>query len=438
MSADLSSLFQLPPEEAVKYLEAKGYQLSWNWWEMQRDQYARAFTVAKVARLDILEDIRAAVETVLKEGKTERWFRQELEETLKRKGWWGKAVDVDPTTMEAQLYQAGSPRRLQTIYRTNLQTAYMAGRMRQFDAEKDRAPYWQYIAVLDAKTRPAHEALNGKVFRIDDPATDLIFPPSGFNCRCRARNLSERELQRRGLKVQTDVKLLERDAPGTPPVDKRTGETPAEWKQRGISIPDPKSPGDRITFYPDVGWDYNPGRAGLGTLEKLAAKKESSLFGARVRAPSVADAAQTISAIAIGAFVESALAARNAKQAALVVADIPGGFAASAEAAAEGLSVSGKSFALDHDYLLHIHDRHGGAAETARGQVPVTAADFVAIAAHLDLARDVAPGDPPRAKNGAGRIRATFVIGDFRLDVVFEVRRRVLVPVTIWKRPLRA
>jgi SPP1 gp7 family putative phage head morphogenesis protein len=182
MDAALSALFQLPPEQAIKYLEAKGVKLTWNWWEMQREAHARAFTVAKVARLDILQDIRAAVETALKEGRTEQWFRKELEDTLKKKGWWGKRVHVDPVTGEAQLYQAGSVRRLQTIYRTNLQTAYMAGRQKQFDAEADRAPFVQYLAVRDSRTRPAHAALHGQVFRLDDPAWSLIAPPNGFNC----------------------------------------------------------------------------------------------------------------------------------------------------------------------------------------------------------------------------------------------------------------
>jgi len=261
MDATLSALFQLPPEQAIRYLEAKGVKLTWNWWEMQREQHAKAFTVAKVARLDILQDIRAAVETALKEGRTERWFRKELEDTLKKKGWWGKQVHVDPVTGEAQLYQAGSVRRLQTIYRTNLQTAYMAGRQKQFDAEADRAPFVQYLAVRDSRTRPAHAALHGQVFRLDDPAWSLIAPPNGFNCRCRARNLSQRELDARGLKVQNDTQLHEREPSGRRPADPRTGETPAEWHQRGVSIPDPLNPGERTYLWPDTGWDYNPGRS---------------------------------------------------------------------------------------------------------------------------------------------------------------------------------
>ncbi len=262
MTPELRALFNAPPEEARRYLEAKGYRLTWNWWEMQREAHAGAFTVAKVAKLDILEDIRAAVQQALDEGRTERWFRKDLEPVLRKKGWWGKRVDVDPATGQAQLYQAGSYRRLQTIFRTNLQTAYMAGRQKQFDAQAARAPYVQYIAVMDSVTRPAHAALNGKVFRLDDPAWSVIAPPNGFNCRCRARNLSDRELARRGLRAESEAQIVERDYPGRPPVDRRTGETLPPELQRGVSVPDPAGPeGSRKVMWVDRGWDYAPGRA---------------------------------------------------------------------------------------------------------------------------------------------------------------------------------
>lgn len=257
----LRGLVQRTPEEALAYLQQKDQRITWNYWEMRGEAHARSFTVAKAARLDILSDIRRAVEKAVAEGETERWFTKDLEPVLRKKGWWGKQVDVDPDTGEAQLYQAGSYRRLQTIYRTNMQTAYMAGRWKQFEAEKARAPFVQYLAVRDARTRPSHAAMHGKVFRIDDPAWQAIAPPNGFNCRCRARNLSEKEVERRGLKVENDVRLHEREASGQPPVDKRTGETLGEWRQRGISIPDPVRPGERVYLWADQGWDYNPGDA---------------------------------------------------------------------------------------------------------------------------------------------------------------------------------
>ena len=67
---DLAYCMTLPPKEAVAYLTSKGYTISWDWEEVWQDAHAKAFTVAKATRLDILQDIRDAVEKALKEGKT--------------------------------------------------------------------------------------------------------------------------------------------------------------------------------------------------------------------------------------------------------------------------------------------------------------------------------------------------------------------------------
>ncbi len=174
---------------------------------------------------------------------------------LRAKGWWGKGVVVDPDTLEARVIQQGSLRRLQTIYRTNLQSAYMAGRLRQAQEQADRAPWAQYLAIRDAKTRPGHAALHGQVFRLDSPAWAVIAPPNGYNCRCRARYLSDRELAARGLKPAQDVRLLEREPPGKRPVNPLTGETPARWLQRGVSVPDPLNPNQRLTLWADPNWE---------------------------------------------------------------------------------------------------------------------------------------------------------------------------------------
>ncbi|XLM22155.1 phage head morphogenesis protein, partial [Chromobacterium piscinae] len=116
--------------------------LTWDWEELWQDAQAQAFTVAKVTRLDILQDIRDAVEKALVEGKTLAWFKKELTPILKAKGWWGKQDVLDKETGEVREVQLGSPWRLQTIYRANLQTAYMAGRWQiQIDNVDDR-PFW--------------------------------------------------------------------------------------------------------------------------------------------------------------------------------------------------------------------------------------------------------------------------------------------------------
>jgi hypothetical protein len=45
---DLSYALTLPPEQAVKYFQAKGYKITWDWHEMWQEAHAKAFTVAKV------------------------------------------------------------------------------------------------------------------------------------------------------------------------------------------------------------------------------------------------------------------------------------------------------------------------------------------------------------------------------------------------------
>lgn len=257
---DLSALFGLPPEEAIKAFEAKGYKLSWDWHDTWRDANAKSFTVAKLMRMDVLQDIGGAVRKSLAEGQTQAWFVRRLTPVLQDKGWWGKKIVVGADG-QAEVVQEGSPRRLQTIFRTNLQTAYASGRWKQFQANAADRPYLQYVAVLDGRSRPAHAALNGKVFHIDNPVWQVIAPPNGFNCRCRLRALSAKNLADRGLRAEPDAEIVERQA-GLMLADKRTGELdPAKLVQRGVSVPDPARPGKKITLWADSGWDYNPGEA---------------------------------------------------------------------------------------------------------------------------------------------------------------------------------
>lgn len=256
---DLAALFALPPEEAIAFFRSKGYTISWNWWDTWKEAHAKAFTVAKVARLDILQDIRGAVDQALAEGKTERWFRQTLGPVLQRKGWWGRKVVVGADG-GAQVVQEGSPRRLETIFRTNLQTAYAAGRWKAFQDNAGDRPYVQYVAVMDSRTRPAHAALNERVFKLTDPVLEVIAPPNGWGCRCRLRALSAADLRARGLQVETAAEIVTQPILGRQLADRQSGEVdPVKLVRRGVSVPG--AGGQRVTLWTDPGWDYNPGAA---------------------------------------------------------------------------------------------------------------------------------------------------------------------------------
>lgn len=251
---DLAYCMTLPPKKAVAYLKNKGYAITWDWEELWQDAQAQAFTVAKATRLDILQDIREAVEKALTEGKTLAWFAKELTPVLQAKGWWGRQEHVDADTGEVSQVQLGSPWRLQTIYRTNLQTAYMAGRFQSQLENIDDRPYWQYVAILDGRTRPSHRAMNGKVFRYDDSIWQYLYPPNGWGCRCRIIALSADNVAKLGLKVESSAGRL---SSMMKLVSEKTGEMREVTTYRAT---DPVTRRE-IVVSPDVGWSYNPGAA---------------------------------------------------------------------------------------------------------------------------------------------------------------------------------
>lgn len=193
----------LTPDAAIAYLKAKGYALSWGWRDVRQEEHALSFTVAKCMRLDILKDIKDALEKAQVEGHPFAQFKKGLAPMLQEKGWWGESpFTVDGAGDPAQL---GSDHRLQTIFRVNMQTAYQAGRWKGFWANKESRPYLVYSAVLDRRTRPAHAALHGSVWNIDDPNINQIYPPNGWRCRCTMRSMSPDDLAASGKAVSTEL-----------------------------------------------------------------------------------------------------------------------------------------------------------------------------------------------------------------------------------------
>ena len=199
MAVDLAYAITLPPQKAIEYFESKGYAISFRWDDMLNEAHAKAFTVAGAMKLDLLAAIRGELDTALKEGNTLQAFRKEMTPVLKKHGFWGEVEVTDPQTGEVRTTNV-TPWRLRTIYRTNMQSAYMAGRY-QAQTEDDNRPYLQYVALMDANTRDAHAGLNGTVLHKDDPFWDTNYPPNGWGCRCRVRARSERDVERQGLKV---------------------------------------------------------------------------------------------------------------------------------------------------------------------------------------------------------------------------------------------
>lgn len=125
---DLSYAIGLKPEEAIEYFKSKGYAIGFNWHDVEASAHSTSFTVAGVLKQDVLEDIHASLLSMKDGGGTLRDFERQLTPTLTRKGWLAdkaKLLADDDGVLEGKQL---TPRRLRTIFETNMQASYAAGR----------------------------------------------------------------------------------------------------------------------------------------------------------------------------------------------------------------------------------------------------------------------------------------------------------------------
>lgn len=246
----------LEPKQAIEFLRQKKLLAGKVFkQELFDSALGRATTISKMTSLEMTRDIYESMEKARREGKSFNEWKKTLTAEFERKGWvYGhdKAISrgidgkllADPKTGE----HFGTPRRLNTIYRTNMQQAYSAARYQRYMENVDNRPYWQYSAVGDQRTRPAHQALNGKIYRYDDPFWATFYPPNGFNCRCTVIALGERDLKRKGIdEVGSSESFLVK---AKRPKDKLGNQE----ETIGFKLP------DGTVRLADKGFDYNVGR----------------------------------------------------------------------------------------------------------------------------------------------------------------------------------
>ena len=158
------------------------------------EEHATAFTVAKAMQLDVLSDLHGAVVDAMEKGQSFETFKKHIKPLLRQKGWWGKKEMTDPLTGETVKAQLGSDRRLQTIYRVNMRSAYQKG---QYDRTmaSDLHPYLLYRIGPSVHHREEHQSWDGLILPKDDPFWDSHFPPNGWGCKCYTRAVTEARLK---------------------------------------------------------------------------------------------------------------------------------------------------------------------------------------------------------------------------------------------------
>ena len=229
MAGGVGVTFQvLPAGEAVTAFLQKTPRIKDREFRQLADEIKRmAFTAADVNRVDALLHLRQSLAAALRRGESfAQWKRNLLA---------GKNLPLD---------LAALPRaRLQLIFRANVGGALMAGRWRRMVRNAGSHPFWIYDAILDARVRPTHAKLDGRVFAVGDAAAARWMPPNGFNCRCSAIPMTAAEMTRRGLKPVTSGRLARL----------------------------PK---------PDSGWAYNPGDGWEDISAQLVGKRLAAQRGA--------------------------------------------------------------------------------------------------------------------------------------------------------------
>jgi uncharacterized protein with gpF-like domain len=256
----------LPPQEAIDYFRAKGYQIGFSYLDVWLEEHQVAFTVAKAMELDLLVDIRAQVDAALVNGTTLQTFIDELRPNLVKRGWWGAREVLDPVTGKAVLSQLGSPRRLKTIYDTNLRTAHAEGQWQRIQAAQETLPYLMYDHTPSAHERPEHVAWDGLVLRADDPWWRRHMPVRAWGCKCRVIQLGQRQLDRLGAEVGQAP-----EETWTEYTNQRSGET--------MQVPAGVDPA----------FNYPPGGRALAVRQ--AAQEKAARAAEALQAPELASAA---------------------------------------------------------------------------------------------------------------------------------------------------
>ncbi len=195
----VSFSFNLPPEQNIKFLQQKKPKLSFNYDELMHEAHLKAFTIAKVTKLDLLSDIQDSLIKAQKEGKSFEVWKKDIKPILAKKGWLGKVEVRNEKTGEIKTINVNNTR-LKRIYNTNMRTANAQGRAKaQYALEGEI--YLRYIALQDGLTRPSHLRMHGITLHRDDPFWEKNYPPNGWNCRCVVRAYSKSECERQGFEI---------------------------------------------------------------------------------------------------------------------------------------------------------------------------------------------------------------------------------------------
>lgn len=232
----LSGTFGKPFKEAVAAFRLRLGNLvpTAKWDDIWQESHDRAFMVAGATKSDLLADLAAAVDKAISKGTSLEEFRRDFRQIVEERGWHGWTGEGT---------KAGEAWRTRVIYRTNMKTAYAAGRMAQL--VEGGFSLWVYRHGASLEPRIVHLGWDGLVLPPDHPFWATHAPPNGWGCSCYI--VGARSFQ--GAK--------------------RLGGQPGKPLPEGWQKLDPKT-GAPVGI--DRGWAYAPGRTVAHTIRAISQK----------------------------------------------------------------------------------------------------------------------------------------------------------------------
>lgn len=183
---------EIPPikfEEAVKFLEQKMPITKDEWKLLEPKARFRAFTVAKLGSATLIDTVKQQLLGVLEDGKGYAEFWNRIKQT----------VENDVSKIKPGYWE--------TVFRTNTQSAYVAGKLQQF--ENSGVAAYQLMVIEDVRTsRICRNLLNkssgyGIILPVKHPFWQKYgFPPYHFNCRSSIRGVWPSQVGKIGNVVQ--------------------------------------------------------------------------------------------------------------------------------------------------------------------------------------------------------------------------------------------
>ncbi|MBQ6780269.1 MAG: minor capsid protein [Treponema sp.] len=166
----------LPYAEAVEYLKKRDVIKKVDYNKLSDKMRFRAFTASRIADGDLLKRINSELIKNVNDGKGLKDFLSLTKTDILNKVGMGAG---------------GQGWYWETVYRTNVQTAYNTGRMMGFEEDKPLALH--FVGIEDARQTDVCHSLSNVIRPYDDPLWEKYIPPLHFGCRSTVRAIYDED-----------------------------------------------------------------------------------------------------------------------------------------------------------------------------------------------------------------------------------------------------